>query len=77
MLRRTSDGRQVNIRVDLNQALRDPRENILVQAGDTLLLQETPNEAMTRYLTNVLTFHVLGETFRGRSGIGTAAATFP
>lgn len=77
VLRRTPDGRQVNIRVDLNEALRDPRENILVQAGDTLILQETPNEAVARYLTNVFTLNFVGELFRGGSGYGTSAATLP
>ena len=51
MLRRTAGGGQLTIKVDLNQAMRDPRENLLVQTGDVLLLQETPNEAMTRYFS--------------------------
>ncbi len=54
VLRRTPLGGQVAIRVDLNEALRDPRENILVQAEDVLVLQETHNEALTRYMTQVL-----------------------
>ena len=77
VLRRTPDGRQVNIRVDLNQALRDPRERILVQAGDVLILQETPGEALARYFTDVLTLSFLGEMFRGASGFGSASATLP
>lgn len=77
VLRRTPDGRQVNIRVDLNLALRDPRENILVQAGDVLVLQETPGEAVTRYFSDVLTLSFLGEMFRGASGFGSASATLP
>lgn len=42
-------GGQVPIRVDLNRALRDPRERILVRAGDVLILQEKPGEALARY----------------------------
>jgi hypothetical protein len=38
----------------LNEALRDPRENILVAAGDVLILQETTDEAWTRYWTNAV-----------------------
>ena len=34
VIRQMPNGQQVVIRVNLNQALRDPRENILVQAGD-------------------------------------------
>jgi hypothetical protein len=41
----------VPIRVDLRKALRDPRERILVQPGDMLILQEKPCEAVARYLT--------------------------
>lgn len=53
ILRKKPNGGQVTIRVDLNQAMRDPRENILVQAGDVLLLQETPDESVARYFTSV------------------------
>jgi hypothetical protein len=56
VLRRTPDGRQVTIRIDLNQALRDPRERILIQPRDVVLLQERPSEAMARYFTNVVKF---------------------
>ena len=52
VLRRTPGGQQVNIYVDLSRALRDPRENILVKADDILLLQETRDEALTRYFFN-------------------------
>ncbi len=52
VLRRTSDGRQLRIRVDLHRALRDPRERILVQPGDILVLQEKPAEAVARYVSN-------------------------
>lgn len=44
---------QVNIRVDLAKAVKDPRERILVQAGDFLMLQETPGQAVTRYASQV------------------------
>jgi hypothetical protein len=38
------------IRVELRRAMRDPRENLLVKAGDVLILQETPGQAVARYL---------------------------
>jgi protein involved in polysaccharide export with SLBB domain len=53
VLRSTSDGGQVTIRVDLDEAVRDPRQNILVEAGDVLILQEAPDQAITRYFTQV------------------------
>ncbi len=58
VLRRTPNGGQVNIRVDLNEAVRDPRENIIVQASDILILQETTGEAITRYITQVFQTNV-------------------
>lgn len=55
VVRRMPDGcGQATIRVDLNLALRDPRERLLVQAGDFLILQETPEQGIVRYLTQVM-----------------------
>ncbi len=51
VLRRTPDGGRIIIRVNLNRALRDPRETILVQPGDVLILQEQPSEALARFFT--------------------------
>lgn len=52
VLRQLPGGQQVNIMINLNEALRDPRQNILVQADDILLLQENRDEALTRYFFN-------------------------
>lgn len=51
VLRQAPGGGQIPIRVDLDRALRDPRERILVQAGDVLVLQETSGQALARYFT--------------------------
>jgi hypothetical protein len=51
VVRRTANGGQLPILVDLGLALQDPRERILVRPGDVLILQEKPSEALTRYLT--------------------------
>jgi protein involved in polysaccharide export with SLBB domain len=67
VLRRTPGLRQVRIQVDLNQALRDPRERILVQNGDILILQETPGEALSRYVTSILTAGLAYESQRGNT----------
>lgn len=58
VLRKTVPGRQLPIRVDLNLAFQDPRERLRIQPGDIIVLQETAEEALTRYFTNVfqLTF---------------------
>jgi hypothetical protein len=54
VVRRLPGGGVLPIRVDLNVALRDPRERILVQPGDLLILQEKPNDALARYLGQTL-----------------------
>lgn len=77
VLRRTSEGGQLAIRVDLNEALRDPRENILIQAEDVLILQETPNEAFTRYLTQILQFNFSGRFINRSDFQGTGSAVVP
>ena len=53
VVRRTPHG-DVTIAVDLNRALRDSRERILVRPGDVLILQEQPCEALARYTTQTL-----------------------
>jgi len=61
VVRRTPNGGQLTIRVDLNRALTDPRERILVQPGDVLILQETPGEAFARYLTETFRLNIFGD----------------
>jgi protein involved in polysaccharide export with SLBB domain len=68
VVRRTPGGGSLPIRVDLSKALCDARERILVQPGDVLLLQETPEEAMGRYFTRTflnvsLTWQALHDRF--------------
>ena len=77
VLRKTPDGGQVTIRVDLNLALRDPRENILIQAGDVLLLQETPGEAFARYLSEVFNIEIFAEIIDRGSAFGGASVSVP
>jgi protein involved in polysaccharide export with SLBB domain len=59
VLRKTKGNGQVPIIVDFNKALNDPRENIIVQSGDVLILQETVFESMTRYFSGTYRFSVL------------------
>jgi protein involved in polysaccharide export with SLBB domain len=51
VIRQLPGQQQVRIRVNLNEAFRDPRENILIQPGDVIVLQEKPGEALARYIT--------------------------
>ncbi len=77
ILRKTPKGGQVAIRVDLNEAMRDPRENILVQAEDVLILQETPNESTTRYITQVFQINLFQNLRRNGNVFGTASVVLP
>jgi protein involved in polysaccharide export with SLBB domain len=77
ILRRTPGGGQIPIRVDLNVALRDPRERVLIQPGDLILLQETLAEATARYLTEVFHFSFLGTTIRQKDLLGTGTLSLP
>lgn len=77
ILRKTPGGGQIPIRVDLNEAIRDPRHRILVQPGDLLVLQQTPGEAVARYITGKIGFSyskawgiVHGNTATSASGSG-------
>ena len=82
MIRRTPGGGQVPISVDLNLALRDPRERILVQPGDILILQETKGEALARYLSDVFNFSIVTRIIdrgdaQGVGRLSTAAISAP
>jgi len=77
VVRRAPNGSQVTIRVDLNRALRDPRENLLVMPGDVLILQETPAEAVSRYFSTVFNFGIFSEVFSRGSAAGQASLTLP
>ena len=52
LVRKLSNGRQLRIRVDLEQAVHDEKERILVQPGDLLMLQFTPSEGFANTVLN-------------------------
>jgi protein involved in polysaccharide export with SLBB domain len=49
ILRKLENDRQLNIRVDVVRAFRDPRERIRLLPGDLMVMQWTPAEAMANY----------------------------
>ncbi len=65
VVRRLPNDQQILIRVDLNDAFRDLRENIIIQPGDIVVLQERPGESLARYFTQ--TFRLITE-FRPITG---------
>jgi hypothetical protein len=77
VIRKTPNGGQVVIRVDLNEALRDPRENILIRDSDVLVLQESPDEAITRYFSQVFQADVFVRWLSRSDAQGSASLVLP
>jgi protein involved in polysaccharide export with SLBB domain len=77
VLRRTANGGQIPIRVDLNAAFRDPRERLRIQPADIIVLQETPEEAITRYVTQIFRLEFLSGVLTGKDLQGTATLAVP
>jgi hypothetical protein len=77
IVRKTPDGRQIPIRVNLNRALRDRRERILVRPGDLLILQSTPGEALVRYAAEVFNFNIISNVIDRGSTQGFASLSVP
>jgi protein involved in polysaccharide export with SLBB domain len=65
ILRPLPGRRQIAIQIDMNRAINDPRQRLLVRAGDTLILRYTPREELINF--GIVTFFTFGisEIFRG------------
>ncbi len=77
VLRQAGHGRQIPIRVDLNVALRDPRERIRVLPGDVLVLQERPGDAFARYLTQTVRLNTAANAVKGADFTQTITGSNP
>jgi protein involved in polysaccharide export with SLBB domain len=77
VVRRTAGGGQIPIQVDLNLALRDPRERLVLQPGDVLILQESPAEAFARYLSQKINITIVWQFIHGPHESGTATGMTP
>jgi hypothetical protein len=53
VLRRIPGKGQIKIRVDLNRALNDPNERIIIRPMDVVILQSTPAEAFAQHFRSV------------------------
>jgi hypothetical protein len=58
LLRAIPGDRQLAIRIDLNDAINDPRERMLVKAGDTIILRFKPQEEILNFAS--ATFFTFG-----------------
>jgi protein involved in polysaccharide export with SLBB domain len=77
VLRRLPNGGEIRILVNLNRALRDPRERIVVQPKDVLILQETPSEAIARYFDEMVRFNFFWQVIQGKRTNLTNTITAP
>ncbi len=77
VLRRAPNNRQIPIRVDLNRAFTDPRERLLMQPGDILVLQERPGEAAARYFTQTFRFNTFTNFLRAGDLTGSLTTNNP
>lgn len=78
VVRRTPGGGQVPIKVDLAHALNHPEERILVQAGDVLILQEQPEQALARYFSQTFfNFNIFWRVFTSRNATGVVDVSAP
>ena len=77
ILRRTAGRGQVVIRVDLNRALVDARERILIQPKDTIILQETLAESLVRYITTIFKINFSGTILNQRDATATTTIVAP
>jgi protein involved in polysaccharide export with SLBB domain len=53
VLRRIPGDRQLAIKIDLNDAINDPKQRLLVKQGDTLVLRFKPQEEVLNLISNV------------------------
>jgi len=77
ILRQLPDRRQIPIRVDMNRAFIDPRERVLIQPGDIIVMQERPSEAIVRYFTQAIRFTTVVEALRAGSFTSTGVSNNP
>lgn len=64
VIRKNECGQEIPIRVNLNKALYDPRERILVMPGDTLILQYTLSEEIANAALNAVGLNLLWQLFQ-------------
>jgi protein involved in polysaccharide export with SLBB domain len=77
VIRKLPCGGQVPITVDIARAIKNPRERILMQPGDFLILQETPEQAVVRWFTQMMDFVWIGKYIQTPWGFGTTTVSAP
>jgi hypothetical protein len=64
IMRPLPGNRQIAIEVDLTKAINDPRERMLIKAGDTLILRHKPREELLNFSIGAFFTYGLRELFR-------------
>lgn len=59
VVRKLPDGRQLNVRVDLGRAVTDPKERIVIQSGDLIMLHCTPLQGTINTVLNMFNLNLL------------------
>jgi hypothetical protein len=77
VVRRTPTGELLPISIDLSEATRDPSQRLLVQPGDLLVLQETPEQAVVRYFADIFFFNYTNAVIKTSRALGTVNTTVP
>lgn len=77
IVRHLPRGQQLVINVDLNRAMRDPRENVIIQPKDVVILQFTPGEAIAKYFTSVFSYNFFGTIIKQQDLTATSTLTGP
>jgi Polysaccharide biosynthesis/export protein len=77
VLRLLPNGQQINIRVDLDRALQDPRERIRILPRDTIVLQELPGSAVVRYMSQAIRVNTIADTIRSSNIAQTTSFIVP
>ena len=77
VLRRTPNGDIVNIKVDLQRAMTDPEERLLIQSRDMIIMQFRMQDSIAQYFSNAFHLPMSYILAKGPRFFSTPTASFP
>ena len=77
VLRKTPNGGQCTIIVDLSCALQNPKQSLLIKPGNVVILQETKGQAIVRYFSQIIHLALASNVIQTSTTTGTTAITGP
>jgi hypothetical protein len=69
VIRELPCGNQISMKVDLNRALQNRSERIMIQPGDVIVLRYTLAEEIGNVFLNMIQFNFLFNGFGGNGGL--------